>query len=157
MPKIRNILIFVAIAGVLVFAYIFFVKKPSSSQTPDLVSSTQSSTPSATTDTSASATTANFLTLLSGVKDIELNTDIFSDPAFISLHDSSIVLVPDTTTGRPNPFAQFGAEDIAGASGTTPVAITPGSSTGGSTASTTPLSIPVVPKTSTKASTSTHP
>ncbi len=38
MPKIRNILIFVAIAAVLVFAYIFFAKPPSAEQT-NLVSS----------------------------------------------------------------------------------------------------------------------
>jgi hypothetical protein len=54
----------------------------------------------------------DFLTLLLNVKNIKLDDSIFSDPAFNSLHDSSIVLVPDVTTGRPNPFAKFGAENI---------------------------------------------
>ena len=46
------------------------------------------------------------------VKNIKLNDAIFSDVTFNSLRDSSITLTPDGNEGRPNPFAQFGNENI---------------------------------------------
>jgi hypothetical protein len=149
MPKIRNIIIFVAIAGVLILVYVFFIKPSSSSNQANLVSSSGTTTSTATgsgTDTgtqnATSSIAGNFLTLLLSVKTIQLNTDIFSDPAFTSLHDSSIVLVPDATTGRPDPFAQFGAEDVA----------TPTSSTRTGTNTT-----PIMPGTTNPASGTTNP
>ena len=140
MPKIRNILIFIAIIAVLVLIYVFFIK-PSSSDQASLVS-----TPAGTMPTSAGAMNANgtslgtqdFLTLLLNVKSIKLDDSIFSDPAFLGLHDSSITLVPDTIIGRPNPFAQFGATPAA-APTATPIPAT----------TTTPIT-PVVPKTPAK-------
>ena len=119
MPKIRNIIIFIAIAAALILAYIFFTRQSPSQATlvssPSTAADTTSSTDgsaAATADTnlpSGDASVAqSFLTLLLNVKNIKLDDSIFSDPAFTSLHDSSIVLVPDATTGRPNPFAQFG-------------------------------------------------
>jgi hypothetical protein len=112
MPKIRNIIIFTAIAVALILVYIFFIK-PSSGNQASLVSST-STLPNTNTGTGAvsnetSLATEDFLTLLLNTQSIKLNDSIFSDPAFSSLHDSTIVLVPDATTGRPNPFAQFGS------------------------------------------------
>ncbi|MBI3888502.1 hypothetical protein HY311_01780 [Candidatus Nomurabacteria bacterium] len=115
MPKIRNIIIFAAIAVALVLIYVFFFK-PSSSDQANLVSSAP-----ATSDTGNSGAnipngttlvTQDFLTLLLNVKHIKLDDSIFADPAFGSLHDSSITLVPDATTGRPNPFAQFGNDAV---------------------------------------------
>ena len=111
-PKIKNIIIFVAIGAVLVLIYIFFIKPA-----PDQGSLVSSNTvlPNVNTsgvDTSfpngATSVTQDFLTLLLNVKNIKLDDTIFSDPAFNSLHDSSITLTPDGTEGRPNPFAQFG-------------------------------------------------
>ena len=55
----------------------------------------------------------DFLTLLLSVKNIKLDDAIFFDVAFNSLHDSSITLIPDGTEGRPNPFAQFGNDNVA--------------------------------------------
>jgi hypothetical protein len=118
MPKIRNIIIFVAIAAILILVYIFFVR-PASSGQASLVSSTSSATlPSAdnangssadtTTEAGTSPVGQDFLSLLLNVKNIKLDDSIFSDPAFINLRDSSITLVPDAVIGRPNPFAQFG-------------------------------------------------
>ena len=114
MPKIRNIIIFVIIAAILVFVYIFFIKSPG--EQANLVSSPSGTTlpninggvagPNAQNGNSTA--TGDFLTLLLNVKNIKLNDSVFSDPAFNSLHDSSIVLIPDGTEGRPNPFAQFG-------------------------------------------------
>ena len=120
MPKIRNIIIFVAILAALILAYILFFK-PSSSDQTSLVSSSgnTTSTTASSVDTSnintSSPADASFIKELLNVKTITLKDDIFSDPAFNSLHDSSIVLVPDATTGRPNPFAQFGTGSVAAA------------------------------------------
>ena len=109
-PKIRNIIIFVAIAAIFVFIYIFFFQSSSSSQ-PSLVSSSSTSgSPTNPATGEATLGTQYFLTLLLNVKTLKLDDSIFSDPAFASLHDSSITLTPDATTGRPNPFAQFGTD-----------------------------------------------
>jgi len=146
MPKIRNIIIFVSIGVVLVLAYIFFIK-PSFNTQAALVSSSSTTTDTSgvTTDTSATSGTdvaQNFLDLLLSVRTIKLNVAIFSDPAFASLHDSSVTLTPDATIGRPDPFAQFGVGDTAPA--TTPTSNTPASN------STTNLTtIPTVPPTTT--------
>ena len=115
MPKIRNIIIFVVIAILLVLGYLFFTK--SSSTPPTLVSSAPvgTSTSSATATSGATANSSiaqNFLALLLNVSNIKLDDSIFSDPAFASLHDSTIVLAPDGTQGRPNPFAQFGTDVV---------------------------------------------
>ncbi|MDR3519631.1 MAG: hypothetical protein P4L63_01955 [Candidatus Pacebacteria bacterium] len=116
MPKIRNIIIFVAIAAVLILVYIFFVKPSLNNNQATIVSSSGT-----TTDTSGSTTgtntadgtvvAQNFLNLLSSVRTIKLDVGIFSDPAFTSLHDSSVTLTPDATVGRPDPFAEFGVGD----------------------------------------------
>ena len=103
MPKIRNIIIFVVIAILLVLGYLFFTK--SSSTPPTLVSSAPvgTSTSSATATSGATANSSiaqNFLALLLNVSNIKLDDSIFSDPAFASLHDSTIVLAPDGTQGR---------------------------------------------------------
>lgn len=114
MSKIKNILIFVAIGVVLVLVYIFFIK-PAPEQA-GLVSSTPATAlPGAdgsTTTSGVSIAAEDFLTLLLSVKNIKLDSSIFSDIAFNSLRDSSIVLVPDGTEGRPNPFAQFGNDNV---------------------------------------------
>ena len=147
MPKIRNIIIFVAIAAVLVLAYVFFIK-PSFNSQPNLVSS--SDTTATNTTTSGGATNAsvvdgasvaqNFLSLLLSVQTIKLNVSIFTDPAFESLHDSSVTLIPDATIGRPDPFAQFGAGDTVSAPTTT-------TTTAPTTTNSTPaISIPTTPK-----------
>jgi hypothetical protein len=118
MPKIRNIIIFVAIAAVFVLAYIFFLK-PKGGEEPSLVTEPNpSASPSGTipvsgtsTQNGASLAAGEFLTLLLNVKNIRLEDAIFSDPAFQNLRDSSITLEPDGNEGRPNPFAPIG-EDI---------------------------------------------
>lgn len=120
MPKIRNIIIFIVIAAAFILIYIFFIKPSSqeanlvtstpSASLPDMNNSPLSSDTGNTSDTSLVA--RDFLALLLNVKNIKLNDAIFSDPTFGSLRDSSIVLVPDGTEGRPNPFAQFGNDNI---------------------------------------------
>ncbi len=127
MPKIKNIIIFLAIGVAFVLIYIFFIKpKP---PVPALVSSPGISVVPDTSAGSANGKiTQDFLNLLLSVKSVKLDDSIFSDSAFTSLHDSSITLTPDATQGRINPFAPLGAElpvagvatPVAGLSGSTP-------------------------------------
>lgn len=139
---IRNIIIFVVIAAALILIYLFFIK---GSPAPEagLVSST--GTPVLNTGTPSDASivaTGDFLTLLLNVKNIKLNTAILSDPSFNSLHDSSIVLTPDFTEGRPNPFAQFGNDIVVITTPTTPPTTPP--ATTPTIPPTTPPTIPPV-------------
>lgn len=116
MAKIKNIAIFLGIGTVLVLVYVFFIKK--SPDTANLVSN-YPTIPVNTVSTDGTPSVANdFITLLLSVKNIKLNDTIFSDKAFISLHDSSIMLVPDGNEGRPNPFAPLGSENTVVASTT---------------------------------------
>ena len=117
MPKIRNIIIFTAIAASLVLIYIFFIKK--SAPEDSLISLPSNTTlPSMNTSSlinlqgGSSLVADDFLNLLLSVKNIKLDDAILSDPAFTSLHDSSITLIPDGNEGRVNPFAQFGNDPI---------------------------------------------
>lgn len=109
--KIKNIIIFTVIAAILILAYIFFIKP--SPEEKNLVSSPGS--PSATlpnTDTlkQNSLITKDFLSVLLSVKNVKLDDSIFSDSAFVNLHDSSIILIPTGDEGRLNPFAPIGYE-----------------------------------------------
>ena len=112
MPKIKNIIIFIAIGVAIALIYIFFIK-PSPEDSATLISSSGApEVPNpASLDTSA-IPTADFLNLLLNVRNIKLNNAIFSDNAFKSLRDSSIILIPDGNEGRVNPFAPIGLDDI---------------------------------------------
>lgn len=113
MPKLKNILIFVAVAVGLVLIYVLFIKPSLTDNAPALVTSTPITTGGGIATSSASpAGTQDFLTLLLSVKNIRLDDTVLSDNTFTSLHDSSISLVPDGTEGRPNPFAPLGSENI---------------------------------------------
>lgn len=126
MSKIKNIIIFVVIGAILVGGYLLFVKKPAPA--PSLVSSSQIATD---TDNKLneenSAIAKELLGVLLNVKNIRLNDSIFNEEAFISLQDSTILLVPDGTEGRPNPFAPIGNDisaSVINSANTTPVIIT---------------------------------
>ncbi len=118
MPSIKNILIFVAIGAAFVLIYIFFIKPSPDegalvSSSGDPVVSDDAVVDSANTGTTIDPnTTQEFLSLLLNVKSIQLDDSIFADPAFISLHDSSIVLLPDGKEGRINPFAPIGSDPV---------------------------------------------
>ncbi len=124
MPKIRNIIIFVSIALVIFLAYLFIINR--TPEGPSLVTTASTVLPGvnngAGSSTDTSVTSKNpfiakdFLTLLLNVKNIKLEDSIFSDQAFLSLHDSSIVITPDGTEGRANPFAPLGNDPVSGGS-----------------------------------------
>ncbi len=117
-PKTKNIILFVAIAVLLTLIYVFFFKRTPVEE--NLISSsplsTFSDTASETTSPRASvpgpgsALTGNFLSVLLSIKSVELDDAIFTDRAFVSLRDSSILLIPTGDEGRPNPFAPIGYE-----------------------------------------------
>lgn len=112
MTTIKNIIIFIAIAVVFVFIYVYFIKKDPA-DTNTLVSSSglvSSDGDVALSTEENSKVAGEFLTLLLNVKNIKLDDAIFSDNAFISLHDSSIILIPDGNEGRINPFAPLGVD-----------------------------------------------
>ena len=57
-----------------------------------------------------------FLRILNSLEGVTLNTDLFATPAFISLFDFSVTLVPKPQ-GRDNPFLPFenvGSSDDSG-------------------------------------------
>jgi len=109
-PKIKNAIIFLSIALVLVLGYVFLFNKD---EPKDNLVSSLAVVPNATTNTGGvlPATDQDFLPLLLNVKNIRLDDGIFSDPAFMSLTDSSIILTPEGNEGRPNPFAPLGSEN----------------------------------------------
>ncbi|TSC77712.1 MAG: hypothetical protein G01um101424_335 [Parcubacteria group bacterium Gr01-1014_24] len=108
-PKTKNIIIFLAIATTFILIYVFFIK--ASPNITTLISSPSNPiAPSTVPADKNSSIAKDFLSLLLSVKNIKLNDAIFSDGAFGSLHDSSIILTPDGNEGRPNPFAPLGTD-----------------------------------------------
>ena len=102
----KKIIIIVVIIVILALLFIFISKK-----SPDAIPNLSSSTEDTSTNSQdAGAAADDFLTWLLSVKSINLDTSVFSDPAFVSLNDSSILLTPDGTEGRPNPFAPIGVD-----------------------------------------------
>ncbi|MEI6580976.1 MAG: hypothetical protein WCO07_02265 [bacterium] len=108
--KIKTIIIAVVVVAALILAYIFLFKK-SPDQT-NLSSSTGAPALLPNADTSATQTTSDseFLAMLLSIRSINLNDSIFKEIAFINLRDSTIVLTPDGTEGRKNPFAPIGSD-----------------------------------------------
>lgn len=114
-PKIKNAILFIVIALVMIAVYVFFIK--TDSEQANLVSTlgeeetVDTFTSVGDTETQADSQIAkDFLAVLLSVKNIRLDDSIFSDVAFMSLKDSSILLKPDGSEGRPNPFAPIGAD-----------------------------------------------
>lgn len=108
MPK--NVKILLIILVILLIVYFVFVKKPKE-DVGNLVSSNPL-TPIGEVGDQGPSLAQDFLTDLLNVKSIKLNDSIFSDPAFATLVDSTIVITQDGTEGRPNPFAPIGSDVI---------------------------------------------
>ena len=128
MPNIRNIIIFLGLAAVFTAVYIYFIKSGPEQNLSIVSSSVNSATQNSASSTSSDTQNViakNFLSLLLNTKNIKLEDSIFSDKSFQSLIDSSIPLVPEVNAGRPNPFAQFGADSSAVPATTTPATTTP--------------------------------
>ena len=104
-------MIYTVVGVILILIYIFFIKKAPEQPALIAVSPNGAKSPD-DTSSQGSSITKDFLTLLLNVKNIKLDAAIFSDIAFSNLRDSSIVLTPDGTEGRPNPFAPIGSDSI---------------------------------------------
>jgi hypothetical protein len=118
MPSLRNIILFLLIAGTIFSVYFFFLKPDAPKENLVTTSGVTTSFPTTEVpgDFAPNPTTIvdakDFLTLLLNVRNIKLNDGIFLDPAYQSLRDSSIELIPDNNPGRVNPFAQFGNDPV---------------------------------------------
>jgi hypothetical protein len=106
MKNLKKIIIFIVLIGVAVLAFVLLQPKKAPEGVVSLVN-TENQTANATDSVGA-----DFLTLLLSVKNIKLEDSIFSDKAFMNLKDSSIVLIPDGTEGRTNPFAPLGQDAV---------------------------------------------
>jgi hypothetical protein len=112
MPSVKNIIIFITIGLVMVLGYVFFIK--GDGEEDNLTTDAGTPTlPDTTTPAADPAIGQDFLGLLLNVKNIKLDGAIFANPAFKSLQDSSIVLIPDGNEGRLNPFAPIGSDIVA--------------------------------------------
>ncbi|MES2416470.1 MAG: hypothetical protein V4504_02110 [Patescibacteria group bacterium] len=104
---IKTFVILIILAGIGFGVYFYFFKQDGTIPvvTPVTQNTTQSATPS-------NAVPQDFLTILLSVKKINLNQEIFKNPAFATLQNSTIVLIPDGNEGRPNPFAPIGVDPV---------------------------------------------
>ncbi|MCU0660620.1 MAG: hypothetical protein MUD00_03375 [Candidatus Pacebacteria bacterium] len=108
-PKIKNIIIFVAIFALLVVGYVLFFGNKA--ETPALTSTAGiSGSSTATTVTGTSDVGKEFLATLLNLRTIKLDDSIFSDPAFRSLQDFELALIPEANPGRLNPFLPLGSD-----------------------------------------------
>jgi hypothetical protein len=125
--KKKSTIVLVSILVALIIIYFGFVRKPANN-TPDLTSSADVSNPASD---AAANVSDSFLSTLLNVQSIKLDDSVFSDPAFATLRDSTIILIPDSNPGRSNPFAPIGS-DITSAPAGSPAsaAPAPGASTG---------------------------
>jgi len=117
-PKLKNAIIFIVIGIAMVAIYLVFIKKDPEQSNLTVSSQGNAANPTAST-TSGAVSSANvvdsglskdFLSVLLSIQNITLDDSIFSDLAFMNLKDSTILLVPDGSEGRPNPFAPIGSE-----------------------------------------------
>jgi hypothetical protein len=118
-PKIKNILIIIALLALAGGIYFFFLRPA-----PAVPSLATSAGAPVSASPSGSQVGQEFLTLLLNLKTITLNDAIFSKPAFKDLQDYTITLVPEGNEGRVNPFAPIGVESTDNATST--ISITTG-------------------------------
>lgn len=102
----------IVVAGALVLAYFFLIKKNPDGTT--LLSSSMGTNLSGSSSDGVvtSEVSKDFISLLLSVRSIKLDDSILNDQAFLSLRDTTISIVPDSDEGRPNPFAPIGAEFV---------------------------------------------
>lgn len=91
----KNIIVAVLVVLVLVTGYFYFSGGTPSSDT-GLLEVAQTS--------EATVVAARVLSLLNQIKSLNIDTSIFSDPAYQTLRDYSVVISPQNV-GRANPFA----------------------------------------------------
>jgi len=173
-PTLKKIILFVVIGGLMIAGYLTFfggekedakmIAEVGTTVMPGGVGGMNSPrtnpAPGGFVNMNSSAPedlSRDFLPILLNVKGVRLDDAIFADQAFATLRDSSILLVPDGTEGRPNPFAPIGSENISATtsgfendispapnkSPTTPFSLTPTTKSTTTTTTTTKTTTPV--------------
>jgi len=104
-PKRKNIFVILGIVLLAVLIYVLFFRGA-----PEEAPLTSLGTSTGAPGGENTEIAGDFLALLLSVKNIALDTSVFASPAFRTLVDSSIDLVPEGNEGRANPFAPLGSE-----------------------------------------------
>lgn len=95
----KPIIILAAIVALFVLYSVFF--KQDEEPVVGTVSATQG----------LSAENSELIMLLSELRSIKLNRDLFRDETFLTLFDFSLTLIPEPVS-RPNPFAPIGSDGV---------------------------------------------
>ncbi len=98
---IRNLILFIVIGGILAGGFYYFFNKNTGVEANISSSANAPINPTLNSGNNLPATS---------ISGITLDTSIFSNPAFLSLRDSSVILIPRGNEGRPNPFAPIGID-----------------------------------------------
>ncbi len=120
---VRTFIILIVVGGIGFAGYKMFLEPKVVGNTPSgsdgLVttagvgvgtSATPDVTNPSTTGMSSEQIGNDFLTTLLSVKDIRIESELFTSTAFTALQDFSRPLLPDNNPGRPNPFAPLGSD-----------------------------------------------
>jgi len=102
--NLKNLIVIGAILIAIAGAVYFYISRDQSSD--ELLTSQDSGAVTGTVD-------SDLLAALKELRKLHLDDSIFSDPAWLSLHDFGKVLVPQQAF-RPNPFAPLDASAFAG-------------------------------------------
>ena len=120
MKNQKLFIMIVALIVIAVGAYVYFSKgtttgTPTTTATTNtLVSTNTGDSPVALGNTNASSFAgSDIAALLKNIDQIKLNTSILSNPAFLSLVDTTLTLPVTDVSGRINPFGKSGALDSA--------------------------------------------
>lgn len=119
MKNQKLFILIVALVVVAVGAYLYFSKSSQTNTaakatTNTLVSINTGDSPVALGDNNAASFAgSDIAALLKNVDQIKLNTSLLSNPAFLSLVDTTLTLPVTDISGRVNPFGKSGALDSA--------------------------------------------
>ncbi len=117
--KVKIFAIVALVIAALIGAYTFFGQS-STSAPSDAALSSSAAKAGGVAPAVSSAPPSEFSTLLSTIKNINIDTALFVDPAYRALRDYPITLGTDVQ-GRPNPFAPVGYDSGSISGGALPV------------------------------------
>jgi hypothetical protein len=109
---IKGVIIIIVVVAVIALALsLMKSKKEDSSALQSTTGATAGVLPGTQGENSEALTVSDqFLRLLLSMQNIELDQSIFVDPAFTSLEDFSVNIIPRNNEGRVNPFAPVGRD-----------------------------------------------
>ena len=117
---LKKIIIILVVLILIVIGASFFSGEGGGTENPlQSLGTGTTGSPLATTGTTVTAGNTNtaeinreFISILLNLESIDLNDDIFSEPAFIALVDNTVRLNQPGNEGRPNPFAPIGVDGL---------------------------------------------